>query len=443
MGRLEKGMVIISVILVIILSGALGLFLWNESKQPLTMETEAQLGEKEEALGEQLGEKEEALGEQLGEKKEALGEQLGEKEEASKGEGAWKDKKDSTEDDAQDDAQDDGNLKDDQDTKEPLESNDTENGKMGEPVLIFAGDVMPGNMVRNNYMSFGLDGILTKELQEELQQADASIINQEFPFSNRGTPAQEKEYTFRIHPSFVSILTELGVDAVSLANNHALDYGKEALTDTFETLEEAGIPYAGAGETRDRAAQPVYLECQGKTVGLLAASRVIPEISWNVENQQPGMLCTYDSAALTEAIKQARPNCDFLAVYVHWGVEKQEHPEEYQRGLAQAYIDAGADLVVGSHPHVPQGIEYYQGKPIVYSLGNFIFNPQMEGTYVLKVFLQEEGGCQLKLIPVAASDALTRQLTGQEGTEVLNYIEQISYGVSVGADGIVSEGGGQ
>lgn len=410
MGRLEKGMVIISVILIIILSGALGLFLWNESKQPLTMETEAQLGEKEEA---------------------------------SKGEGAWKDKKDSPEDDAQDDAQDDENLKDDQDTKEPLESNDTENGKMGEPVLLFAGDVMPGNMVRNNYMSFGLDGILTKELQEELQQADASIINQEFPFSNRGTPAQEKEYTFRIHPSFVSILTELGVDAVSLANNHALDYGKEALTDTFETLEEAGIPYAGAGETRDRAAQPVYLECQGKTVGLLAASRVIPEISWNVENQQPGMLCTYDSAALTEAIKQARPNCDFLAVYVHWGVEKQEHPEEYQRGLAQTYIDAGADLVVGSHPHVPQGIEYYQGKPIVYSLGNFIFNPQMEGTYVLKVFLQEEGGCQLKLIPVAASDALTRQLTGQEGTEVLNYLEQISYGVSVGADGIVSEGGGQ
>ncbi len=436
MGRLQKVTVIISVILVILLSGALGLFLWNESKEPLAAETEVQLGE-------EAGEAPKAQSEEI--RKTSKGkETLNDKKTPADGnERKGENEQEGGNEQKGGNGREGGNEQEDSDAEVPREPEDSGDGQMGEPVLIFTGDVMPGNMVRNNYMSFGLDGIVTKYLQEELQKADVTVMNQEFPFSNRGTPAQDKQYTFRIHPSFVSILKELGVDAVSLANNHALDYGREALSDTFETLDEAGIPYAGAGDTRDRAAQPVYLECQGKTIGLLAASRVIPEISWNVENQQPGMLCTYDSAAVTAAIEQARSNCDFLAVYVHWGVEQQDHPEEYQRVLAQAYIDAGADLVVGSHPHVPQGMEYYQGKPIVYSLGNFIFNPDMGGTYVLKVLLQKEGGCQLKVVPVAASDALTRQLEGQEKTAFLDYIEDISYGVSVGEEGVVTEGGAQ
>ena len=88
------------------------------------------------------------------------------------------------------------------------------------------------------------------------------------------------------------------------------------------------------------------------------------------------MLTTYDPKILVDEIKKLREQCDYLVVYVHWGIERSERPEDYQRSLGKQYIDAGADVVIGSHPHVLQGVEYYKGKPIVYSLGNFIFRKQ-------------------------------------------------------------------
>lgn len=250
----------------------------------------------------------------------------------------------------------------------------------------------------------------------------------------------DKQYTFRVDPSYLSAFQEMGVDVVSLANNHALDYGTDALMDTFAALDEAGISYVGAGDSEERAGQPYFMSCGERTVGILSASRVIPEVSWNIENRQPGLFCTYDSTALVAAIETARAQCDYLVVYVHWGVERQEYPEEYQRSLAKAYIDAGADLVVGSHPHVPQGIEYYQGKPIVYSLGNFIFNPNMVSTYALKVIWDGTGESSLKVIPVAAANALTSELEGQAAQEMLQYIENISYGITIDENGMVLSG---
>lgn len=304
--------------------------------------------------------------------------------------------------------------------------------------MIFTGDVLFGNSVKNKYDGNGIRGILSEFLQQEMVQADLTMVNEEFPFSNRGTRMPDKQYTFRVDPSYVGVFHEMGIDVVSLANNHALDYGKEALLDTFTTLDEAGIPYVGAGETRERAEQTIYIECSGRTVGILSASRVIPVSGWNIEYQQPGLFCTYDSTAIVAAIKEARSQCDYLMVYVHWGIEHQEYPKEYQRVLGQQYIDAGADLVVGSHPHAPQGIEYYQGKPIVYSLGNFIFNPSNKNTYVLKVLWSGAGESQLQVIPVKSADCYTSQMEGQEALEMLQYIEKISYDVTIDENGMVS-----
>ena len=100
---------------------------------------------------------------------------------------------------------------------------------------------------------------------------------------------------------------------------------------------------------------------------------MIPEASWNASRYNSGVFTTYDASQLVEEIKKAKESCDFVAVLVHWGIERNTLPEDYQKTLARQYIDAGADAVIGSHPHVLQGIEYYQGKPIFYSLGNFIF----------------------------------------------------------------------
>ena len=252
-----------------------------------------------------------------------------------------------------------------------------------EITMVFSGDILLSSYVLNNYENRGIDGVVSEELLREMQNADLTMVNEEFPFSARGTQAQDKQFTFRVDPSYVKILQEMGIDVVTLANNHALDYGTEALSDSFQTLDDAGIAYVGAGDSRERAAEAYITELGGKTFGFLAASRVIPEVSWNIDNQQPGMLCTYDSTALCEAIKKAKENCDYVAVYVHWGIERENMPQDYQRQLGKAYIDAGADIVIGSHPHVLQGIEYYNGKPIVYSLGNYIFNQSIEKTMLL------------------------------------------------------------
>ena len=226
---------------------------------------------------------------------------------------------------------------------------------------------------------------------------------------------------------------------VSLANNHALDYGQEALLDTFATLDEAGIPYVGAGESKTRAEEAIYIEAGGRKIGVLSASRVIPVVSWNIENQQPGLFCTYSSTRLVARIKEIEKECDFVVVYVHWGKERKEYPESYQRQLAKQYIDAGADLVVGSHSHVPQGIEYYKGVPIVYCLGNFIFNPNMVDTYALKATFNQAGQTQLQVIPVGISNAFTQELTGEKALKFYEYLEGISFGVEIDENGIVTE----
>lgn len=100
---------------------------------------------------------------------------------------------------------------------------------------------------------------------------------------------------------------------------------------------------------------------------------MIPVASWNVENQTPGVFATYDAAALNAKIGETKKECDYLTVYVHWGLEHKEYPEDYEHTLAEGYVNAGADLVIGSHPHCLQGVEYINGKPVFYSLGNFLF----------------------------------------------------------------------
>jgi poly-gamma-glutamate synthesis protein (capsule biosynthesis protein) len=230
----------------------------------------------------------------------------------------------------------------------------------------------------------------------------------------------------------------MGVDVASLANNHALDYGQDALLDTFSTLDNAGIPYVGAGETKERAEEAIFVEAGGRKVGVLSASRVIPVVEWNIENRQPGLFCTYDGTHLVQRIKEIESQCDYVVVFVHWGIERKAYPEEYQRNLAKQYIDAGADLVVGNHSHVPQGIEYYKGVPIVYCLGNFIFNPNMTDTYALKAVWDIEGKTSLQVVPIDTREYLTGELTGSEAQAFYDYLEGISFGVMIDEDGNVS-----
>ncbi|MBQ6811639.1 MAG: CapA family protein [Agathobacter sp.] len=341
------------------------------------------------------------------------------------------------------DKQEFADKKEDVTQENQLTENNTENLEMETQSVVkdftmfFTGDIMLENVI-SKYDSQGINGILSTYLQDEMVNADMTVINHEFPFSTRGEKAPDKQFTFRVNPTYVTALQDMGVDVASLANNHALDFGQDALLDTFTTLDDAGIPYVGAGETKERAEEAIYVEANGRTVGVLSASRVIPVHTWNITSSQPGLFCTYDSTRLIERIQEIEDKCDFVVVFVHWGLERKTYPEEYQRELAKQYIDAGADLVVGNHAHVPQGIEYYKGVPIVYCLGNYIFNPNMVDTYALKVVWDTENHTQLQVIPIDTKELLTSELNDQEAAEFYAYLESISFGISIDEAGMVT-----
>lgn len=303
--------------------------------------------------------------------------------------------------------------------------------------LVFSGDILLSDHVMNAYKNGGIRSVLDSQFQSVIDEADIFMANEEFPFSTRGTPAEDKQFTFRADPSLVSIFKELGIDIVTLANNHAMDYGTDALLDTCETLDKAGIARVGAGKHLEEAKAPVILEAKGKKIGFLGASRVIPVGSWNATSTKPGMLTTYDPKILVDEIRKLREQCDYLVVYVHWGIERKETPEDYQRSLGKQYIDAGADVVIGSHPHVLQGVEYYKGKPIVYSLGNFIFGSSIPKTALLKVQWDGENS-KLTFVPGTSSAGYTRVLENtSQKSDFASYMTSISYGVSIEEDGSV------
>ena len=308
--------------------------------------------------------------------------------------------------------------------------------------LLFSGDVYFSSHVLTAYDNAGgIHGVLDEAYRDEISRADIYMANQEFPFSDRGTPAPDKQFTFRVPPERVSMMHELGIDIVTIANNHTLDYGTDALVDTCTTLENAGIPYVGAGANMDRAKQLETIEVRGRTIGFLAASRVYPDTSWVANSKKPGMVSGYDPSILLKEIEAAGEYCDYLVVYMHWGIERDEKPQEYQRTLGRQLIDAGADLVIGSHPHVLQGIEYYQGKPIVYSLGNFIFGSSIPKTALLRADVDlEQNQVKLSLVPGTSGAGFTKELTDPgKKAEFYQYMQGISFGVTIDENGVVEE----
>lgn len=179
------------------------------------------------------------------------------------------------------------------------------------------------------------------------------------------------------------------------------------------------------------------MEKNGIRVGIIGTTRVIPVAGWAAGNSHPGMLSTYDPTVVLAEIEELKENCDFVVVMVHWGIERDEKPQEYQRTLGKQYIDAGADLVVGSHPHVLQGIEFYDGKPIVYSLGNFVFGSSIPRTMLFQVSLSADSGqMNYRLLPGTSSAGYTRMLTDAgKLQEFYQYMEQISFGVTFDEQG--------
>lgn len=315
-----------------------------------------------------------------------------------------------------------------------------------EVTLAFAGDILfdPGYSVMAKMLqrANGIQNSISEELMAEMQNADIMMLNNEFPYSDRGTPTEGKQFTFRAKPEYADILHEMGVDIVSLANNHAYDYGETALLDTLDTLEQRNMPYVGAGRDLEEASAPVYFIAGDIKIAIVSATQIerldTPDTKAATETSA-GVFRCWNPAKLLEVVAQAKENSDFVIVYIHWGTENTAELDWAQLDQAPKLVEAGADLIIGDHPHCLQPIQYVNGVPVIYSLGNFWFNSKQVDTCLVKATVNEKGLQSLQFIPALQKDCTTSILYGSEKERVLSYMRSISPGVTIDEDGYISQ----
>jgi poly-gamma-glutamate synthesis protein (capsule biosynthesis protein) len=315
-------------------------------------------------------------------------------------------------------------------------------------VLDAVGDVMlgrgVGQVMRERGMSYPFEAV-----QPLLVGSDLRFANLELPLTERGAPAA-KRYTFRAPPRVADALRDGGFTLLSLANNHMLDYGYEGLLDTVIALDQAGIAHAGAGRSADEAHAPAVVTVHGLRIALLAYVNVPDDVGSGFSTRAgaagpgtPGV-----AWGTTEAVRRdvaaARAQADLVIVSLHAGFEYTAAPNAVQRQLAHAAVEAGAALVVGSHPHVLQGVEFYRGVPIVYSLGNFVFDlddddlrqPGLPSVLsaVLRVTLDRSGVRALRFLPVQIDqrDGRPVPVHGPEARPVLERLYRLSAALEEG-----------
>jgi poly-gamma-glutamate capsule biosynthesis protein CapA/YwtB (metallophosphatase superfamily) len=239
----------------------------------------------------------------------------------------------------------------------------------GSALLAFAGDVHFEGSAAS-----ALSGHLGSAF-DVLRSADLAVLNLETAITDRGTP-QPKEFTFRAPARAVTVLRQAGIDAVSVANNHGMDYGRVGLADTLSAARSAGMPLLGAGQDDKAAWTPLRREVNGVRVSVLAATDVLDDFAvttWPARRGTPGLASAKDPARLLAGVRAERATADVVVVFLHWGQERVVCPTARQLQLARLLAEAGADIVVGSHAHVVQPGGSV-GKTLVrYGLGNFQF----------------------------------------------------------------------
>ena len=307
--------------------------------------------------------------------------------------------------------------------------------------LAFAGDLsLADNYVVMDYYhneaGDDLANCIDSAYIKRMNDADVMWINNEFCYSNQGSPIPGKAYTFCAAPENVSILKELGVDIVGLANNHVYDFGPEAFADTLATLRGAEIAYVGAGADIKEASAPVYVDVDGYKIAYVAATRAEKNIKTpEATETSGGVFRCYDNTDYIEKIKEAKANADYVIALPHWGTEHSTILESAQTDGAKEYIDAGADAVIGAHTHCLQGMDFYNGKPIIYSLGNFWFDDYTLDTMLLELHLTgttDHVQVTVEMVPGTQSERVTRMSsTVQERNRIYAYMESISSNIGI------------
>jgi poly-gamma-glutamate synthesis protein (capsule biosynthesis protein) len=281
--------------------------------------------------------------------------------------------------------------------------------------ITFVGDVCfdgnPGHAVVHGEDPFAA-------VADVLKDTDLAVANLECAVPTAGAQGTNS-YSFKAPTECVAVLKRY-FSAVSLANNHSGDWGKEGFASELDLLEREKLPYFGGGRNLEQARRPVVLTAHGRRIALLGYCDFPPR-HYAAGANTPGTAWLVEADVLADIrAARTREHADTVIPFLHWGAEHRPMPDDYQVTLARKMIDAGADAVIGAHPHIPQTVDWYRGKPIVYSLGNFVFNyfprdPPKYFGWIVRLTIEKDGRIDMRTIVVKLeSSGLPRLVTRRD-----------------------------
>ncbi len=299
-----------------------------------------------------------------------------------------------------------------------------------EITIAAVGDIMLGGKAGPFLRQFGPDYPF-RDVMPVLRTADVVAGNLESPISTRGTAVENKKFTLRADPLAARALKAAGIRVVSLANNHAMDFGPLALEDTLAALNENDILFTGAGMDLDDARAPAIVKVKGKTLAFLSYSLTFP-LEFFASAGRPGTAPGYADFVKAD-IEKVRPRADLVVVSFHWGAELLTAAKDYQIDLGHQAIDWGADVVLGHHPHVLQEIEVYKGHLIAYSLGNFVFGSESNRTnesMILLLTFRDKSLVKAEAVPIDVNNYRVqyqpKMLSGKTADDLIGRINGAS-----------------
>ena len=314
-------------------------------------------------------------------------------------------------------------------------------------VFEIAGDVsLADDKSVTNYMldqKHGLMDCFDDNLLDQINSSDIYIVNNEFAITEGGDPIVEKYYTFRGKPSVIDELKHIGVGLVTLANNHVYDYREEGFIDTLHNLEQNSMPYIGAGRNLEDAKRIVYYIANGRKIAVVNASQIEKNQNFTkaATEDEAGILKCLDPDEFIDELHTADKNADYVLAIVQWGTEYQIRYGSDQEKLATQFADAGADVIIGGHPHILQGFDYIGNTPVYYSLGNFYFalDESMPADYetgLARIAVNSDGKIEAGFIPCYFSEGVISMMDNPN--DINKIFSELN---SVSGRGILNENG--
>lgn len=285
---------------------------------------------------------------------------------------------------------------------------------------------------------------ISQDTLDRMNAVDIMVVNNEFPYTERGSRQTNKQYTFHADYDTAFYLNDMGADVAILANNHVYDFGEEGLLDSLDTLNNVGVHPVGAGRNLKEAVTPVYYIVNDIKIAIVAASQIERESNPNTKaatETSPGVFRCWQNDLIYTAVEVAKQNADFVIACIHWGTEKDPNPDTWQLEMAPKLAEAGADLIIGDHTHRLQGVYYYGDTPCIYSLGNFWFNGYALDTGMVEVTINKDGLDKFQFLPAIQSNFSTKLVYDSEKTRIIDYLRSLSKGAVIDAEGYITKAG--